>query len=148
MKVLVVLCVAILCLITLVALLPAHASPANMSDVALDSGEGALALATSRPDRPRYYKSYPAPTGLPGFRKYYQRRCYPGCHYGYNVVTPTPQTETHAVPSVEPTRTRYYKSYPAPTGQPAFRKYYQRRCYPGCHYGGTVITPSPGIVHP
>jgi hypothetical protein len=30
------------------------------------------------PERP--YRSYPAPTGLPGFRLYYQKRCYPGCH--------------------------------------------------------------------
>jgi len=30
--------------------------------------------------RERLYRSYPAPTGLPGFRRYYQMRCYPGCH--------------------------------------------------------------------
>jgi hypothetical protein len=133
MKVLVVLCVVILCLITLVALLPAHASPASVSGAMLDSGDRALASATARPDRIRFYKSYPAPTGEAGFRKYYQRRCYPGCHYGEELITPTPKTETHAVPAIEPTRIRYYKSYPAPTGEAGFRKYYQRRCYPGCH---------------
>jgi len=31
-------------------------------------------------DSERPYRSYPAPTGLPGFRLYYQKRCYPGCH--------------------------------------------------------------------
>jgi hypothetical protein len=31
----------------------------------------------------RPHRSYPAPTGYPGFRRYYQKRCYPGCHtYG------------------------------------------------------------------
>jgi hypothetical protein len=44
----------------------------------------ALSAAT---ERERAYRSYPAPTGLPGFRVYYQKRCYPGCHtYG----TPAP----------------------------------------------------------
>jgi hypothetical protein len=43
-----------------------------------------LSAATER-ERP--YRSYAAPTGLPGFRLYYQKRCYPGCHsYG----TPAP----------------------------------------------------------
>jgi hypothetical protein len=38
-------------------------------------------------EQERPYRSYPAPTGLPGFRVYYQKRCYPGCHsYG----TPVP----------------------------------------------------------
>ena len=34
------------------------------------------------PERP--YRSYPAPTGLPAFRLYYQKRCYPGCHSSSN----------------------------------------------------------------
>jgi len=37
-------------------------------------------LSTAEPERERPYRSYPAPTGYPGFRKYYQIRCYPGCH--------------------------------------------------------------------
>lgn len=46
-----------------------------------------LQLVSDSPDLDRLHRSYPAPTGYPGFRKYYQKRCYPGCHtYG----TPTP----------------------------------------------------------
>ena len=37
-------------------------------------------VAVGDGDRERPYRSYPAPTGLPGFRLYYQKRCYPGCH--------------------------------------------------------------------
>jgi hypothetical protein len=37
-------------------------------------------VAVSNDGRERHYRSYPAPTGLPGFRLYYQKRCYPGCH--------------------------------------------------------------------
>jgi hypothetical protein len=44
--------------------------------------------------RERAYRSYPAPTGFPGFRRYYQKRCYPGCHYDAAQGTPTPQA-TH-----------------------------------------------------
>ena len=33
----------------------------------------------SETDRERPYRSYPEPTGFPGFRLYYQIRCYPGC---------------------------------------------------------------------
>jgi hypothetical protein len=40
------------------------------------------------------------------------------------------------------------RSYPAPTGYPGFRKYYQKRCYPGCHYDATEGTPTPEVVHP
>ena len=62
---------------------------------------------------------------------------------------PTPTTS----PSVEPPTVasasdRPYRSYPAPTGYPAFRKYYQMRCYPGCHYGVSAGTPTPHVVHP
>ncbi|MGQ9599916.1 MAG: hypothetical protein ACUVWZ_10925, partial [Anaerolineae bacterium] len=69
---------------------------------------------TPAPTQTRLIRPYPAPTGLPGFRRYYQIRCYPGCHYG---PTPTPAQ-------------RPYRSYPAPTGLPGFRRYYQIRCYP------------------
>ncbi len=31
-------------------------------------------------DSERPNRNYPAPTGLPAFRRYYQKRCYPGCH--------------------------------------------------------------------
>jgi len=37
----------------------------------------------------RPYRSYPAPTGYTGFRKYYQKRCYPGCHYDSSAAEPT-----------------------------------------------------------
>ncbi len=44
-------------------------------------------MLSAATERERPYRSYPAPTGLPGFRLYYQKRCYPGCHsYG----TPAP----------------------------------------------------------
>ena len=46
--------------------------------------EPEVAIASDRPHR-----SYPAPTGAPGFRKYYQKRCYPGCHYGASAAEPT-----------------------------------------------------------
>jgi hypothetical protein len=40
-------------------------------------------LNVANTDSERPYRSYPAPTGYPGFRLYYQKRCYPGCHtYG------------------------------------------------------------------
>jgi hypothetical protein len=53
---------------------------------------------------------------------------------------------TQQVIQGQPTEIRPYRSYPAPTGLPGFRRYYQMRCYPGCHsYGGT---PAPTGVHP
>jgi len=39
-----------------------------------------LQSASDSSDSERLYRSYPKPTGYPGFRKYYQKRCYPGCH--------------------------------------------------------------------
>jgi hypothetical protein len=98
--------------------------------------------------RVREYRSYPAPTGEGGFRRYYQRRCYPGCHYSSAVVTPPVTAETHGETMPVPTRVRAYRSYPAPTGQVGFRRYYQKRCYPGCHYGGNVVAPVATRVHP
>jgi len=53
-----------------------------------------------------------------------------------------------ATPEVASASERPYRSYPAPTGYPAFRKYYQKRCYPGCHYDVTAGTPTPQAVHP
>jgi hypothetical protein len=101
---------------------------------------------TSEPPRERPYRSYPAPTGYPAFRVCYQKRCYPGCHsypttYGEGDTSP-------AQPTVTPTigRERPYRSYPAPTGYPGFRVYYQKRCYPGCHTYPS--TPAPTGVHP
>jgi hypothetical protein len=46
------------------------------------------------------------------------------------------------------TSERLHRSYPAPTGYPGFRKYYQKRCYPGCHYDATDGTPTPQVTHP
>ena len=51
-----------------------------------------LAEASDRP-----YRTYPRPTGYPGFRRYYQKRCYPGCH-----VPPAPGTPTPEVAPVHP----------------------------------------------
>ena len=45
------------------------------------------------------------------------------------------------------TSERQHRSYPAPTGYPGFRKYYQKRCYPGCHYDVSG-TPTPQVAHP
>jgi hypothetical protein len=101
--------------------------------------EIAVPAATPEPTRVRPYRSYPAPTGEAGFRKYYQKRCYPGCHYGSAAPTPTEAPE-------EAVRERPYRSYPAPTGEAGFRKYYQKRCYPGCHYDSS--TPVPTKIHP
>jgi hypothetical protein len=103
-------------------------------------------LSTAEPERERPYRSYPAPTGYPGFRKYYQMRCYPGCH-SYPTVYPEGETAA-AQPTATPTvdTARAYRSYPAPTGAPGFRKYYQIRCYPGCHSYSS--TPEPARIHP
>ena len=46
------------------------------------------------------------------------------------------------------TNERPHRSYPAPTGYPGFRKYYQKRCYPGCHEDSTAGTPTPQVTHP
>jgi hypothetical protein len=71
--------------------------------------------------------------------------------------TPSPDLEATVSAGVEATiaaqqavgadqaRERPYRNYPAPTGLPGFRLYYQKRCYPGCH---TYGTPTPGGVHP
>lgn len=108
--------------------------------------EVAAPIDTPEPVRERSYRSYPAPTGYPGFRVYYQKRCYPGCH-SYP-ATPGPDEVSQAQPTeVSSTvRERPYRSYPAPTGYPGFRVYYQKRCYPGCHsYPGEA---APTRVHP
>lgn len=116
-------------------------------DLATSEGvEVAAPLSTVEPAQERPYRSYPAPTGYPGFRVYYQKRCYPGCHSyeaAYAQTEPV-QAEPTAIPTVG--RERPYRPYPAPTGYPGFRVYYQKRCYPGCHYGAS--TPEPAVVHP
>jgi len=60
-------------------------------------------------------------------------------------ASPSALSSTLAAGTPEPTRERLYRSYPAPTGQAGFRRYYQIRCYPGCHTGPT---PGPAPVHP
>jgi hypothetical protein len=137
-----------LCLLGMVALIPGETLQAEPGSAAHTTSKGIYAADTPEPERVRPYRSYPAPTGLPAFRKYYQKRCYPGCHYGQPVVTPSVEKDAEPTPTPEATRVRVYRSYPAPTGLPGFRKYYQRRCYPGCHYGQPVITPIPNQVHP
>jgi hypothetical protein len=106
----------------------------------------AAPLSTVEPRQDRPFRSYPAPTGAPGFRKYYQMRCYPGCHsypsdYG---LSEAPTVQPTATPTVS--LERVYRSYPAPTGAPGFRKYYQMRCYPGCHTYPSAAEPTK--VHP
>jgi len=77
------------------------------------------------------------PFGAPGrptedtFRRYYQIRCYPGCH---EVQKTKPSTEMSQSPWGAP-------------GKPSadtFRRYYQIRCYPGCH----TEQKGPRPVHP
>jgi hypothetical protein len=57
------------------------AQPASASE----PSSAGLAEASDRP-----YRVYPRPTGQAGFRRYYQKRCYPGCHVPADVGTPTP----------------------------------------------------------
>lgn len=47
--------------------------------------------------------------------------------------TPQPTDTPEPVLQVSEETDRLYRSCPAPTGYPGFRKYYQKRCYPGCH---------------
>jgi hypothetical protein len=148
MKVLVIVALVALCVVALIALVPGNTLYAKPGSSAHSLARGIYAADTPEPGRVRAYRSYPAPTGLPAFRRYYQKRCYPGCHYGESVVTPSAATHAEAPPTPTPTRVRAYRSYPAPTGLPGFRKYYQKRCFPGCHYGETVVTPFPAKVHP
>jgi hypothetical protein len=137
-----------LCVVALIALVPGNTLHAKPGSAAHAIVEGIYAAGTPEPARVRPYRSYPAPTGLPGFRKYYQKRCYPGCHNSAPVVTPGPVADAQPEPSATPTRVRAYRSYPAPTGLPGFRKYYQKRCYPGCHNSAPVVTPIPAQVQP
>lgn len=123
-------------------------SPTGVEAASNSVVEGVRLADTPEPERIRPYRSYPAPTGEAGFRRYYQKRCYPGCHYGYAVVTPAAAADAHEQVQPTPTRVRYYRSYPAPTGEAGFRRYYQKRCYPGCHYGEEVVTPVATRVHP
>ena len=154
MKLLGTLSLLVVGILAVVTLIPGAASGAGLHR----SAHEPQALGTPGLERERPYRSYPAPTGRAGFRKYYQKRCYPGCHSGNTGSTPTTLADTHKVPTAEipeaktaegqPTRPRFYKSYPAPTGAPGFRKYYQKRCYPGCHTGYEVVTPGPTSVQP
>ena len=63
-------------------------------------------------------------------------------------VSAQPTSLPSSTPAVVPAGNRLYRSYPAPTGYPGFRKYYQKRCYPGCHYDATEGTATPQAVHP
>jgi hypothetical protein len=60
-------------------------------------------------------------------------------------IAAQPTSTPQPVLSAAMERDRPYRSYPAPTGLPGFRVYYQKRCYPGCHSYGTPI---PGGIHP
>ena len=125
--------------IMLAALFPSNTSLASIESAVQPTG-------TAEASRERLYRSYPAPTGYPGFRRYYQKRCYPGCHtYGASATTESAkETPTRAVSELS--HDRPYRSYPAPTGFAGFRRYYQKRCYPGCHTYG--VTPVATVVHP
>lgn len=149
MKLLGTLSLLVVGILALVTLIPGAASSAGLYGTAHEL----QALGTPGLERERPYRSYPAPTGQAGFRKYYQKRCYPGCHNSQPVVTPATLADTHSAPEAavaepQPTRPRYYKSYPAPTGAAGFRKYYQKRCYPGCHNSVEVVTPGPTLADP
>ena len=144
MKILGVLSLLVVAILAIVALLPGAVS----GDAAAGVVQATDAVNPPATERDRLHRPYPAPTGQAGFRKYYQKRCYPGCHYGVATPTPPIAADTHDVAAGQPDRPRYYKSYPAPTGQAGFRKYYQKRCYPGCHYGSAVVTPIPSVFHP
>ena len=148
MKVLYIVALLALCVVAVAALAPGDSSHAETGGAAHALAEGLHAVGTPEPSRVRPYRSYPAPTGLPGFRKYYQKRCYPGCHNSEPVVTPGPTANAKPEPPATPTRVRAYRSYPAPTGLPGFRKYYQKRCFPGCHNSEAVVTPVATKVHP
>ena len=63
-------------------------------------------------------------------------------------LTAQPTSPVTDAPEVASAGDRPYRSYPAPTGYPGFRKYYQKRCYPGCHYDAAEGTPTPQAVHP
>jgi hypothetical protein len=63
-------------------------------------------------------------------------------------LTAQPASPSSDSPEVASAGERLHRSYPAPTGYPGFRKYYQKRCYPGCHYDATEGTPTPQAVHP
>ena len=120
------------------------ASPTDEPQPAMDDSSVAKIAApvsTAEPDQERVHRPYPAPTGYPGFRKYYQKRCYPGCHYG----SASGGSDT-SIAQPAASEERVHRSYPAPTGYPGFRKYYQKRCYPGCHYGASAAEPT--RVHP
>jgi hypothetical protein len=137
-------CFLALCVLMLATLVPGAASSSNV-EMAVEEVQPA---ATGEPDRDRPYRSYPAPTGRPAFRRYYQKRCYPGCHYGSAVVAPAAAADMDVEATATPARVRPYRSYPEPTGQAGFRRYYQKRCFPGCHYDGDVVTPMPTKIHP
>jgi hypothetical protein len=77
-----------LSVLMLIALVPGGVSQANVEAAAHPAVEGIKLVGTPGPARERPNRSYPAPTGYPAFRRYYQKRCYPGCHYGGDVVTP------------------------------------------------------------
>lgn len=66
-------------------------------------------------------------------------------HWNASAQPPSPPT---VAPDVANASERLYRSYPAPTGYPGFRKYYQKRCYPGCHYDVAAGTPTPQAIHP
>jgi len=148
MKVLGIMALLALCVVALIALVPSDTLYAKPGSAAHALARGIYAAGTPEPTRVRAYRSYPAPTGLPGFWKYYQKRCDPGCHNSAPVATPGPTADARPEPSATPTRVRAYRSYPTPTGLPGFRKYYQKRCYPGCHSSAPVVTPVPSQVHP
>lgn len=144
MKSVVVLCVAVLAVLSLVTCGPGPRESAGGEVVAGDSG--ATPAATGEAGRHRDYRSYPAPTGAAGFRRYYQIRCYPGCHTGATPAAPA-DASVDTVALDQGSTERPYRSYPAPTGAPGFRRYYQIRCYPGCHTY-PAATPEPTRIHP
>ena len=144
MKGLLVLCIAVLAVLTVVTCWPGPHGATGQEVMAGDPGAAPAATEEVAPDR--YYRSYPAPTGAAGFRRYYQIRCYPGCHTGATPAVPA-EASVDSVAMDQGSAERPYRSYPAPTGSPGFRRYYQIRCYPGCHSYPSA-TPDATRVHP
>jgi hypothetical protein len=70
----------------------------------------------------------------------------PSATAGPGKAEPAPIEVVAPMGTPELVRERPYRSYPAATGYPGFRVYYQKRCYPGCHFYPS--TPAPTQVHP
>jgi hypothetical protein len=104
-----------------------------VAQAALADSNSALIAQTAETPTPTPDSPFGAP-GKPSidtFRRYYQIRCYPGCH---DVQKTGPSTEMSKSPF----------GAPAKPSRDTFRRYYQIRCYPGCH----TEQKGPRPIHP